>query len=169
MTKLVFKRKLVIVTVSSVLLILLAVGGWKLFTSLPVHDYGNHGNTASLILNNGKKWETDEPLRTGMQHIQTLLAPLPAIKPEQSLDPVQAKIVSNGVKEQVSYLISNCKLDPKADATLHVLIAEMLEGAKVLAANPPSSHGILSIRHALEQYPHYFDHPGWLELTENKP
>jgi hypothetical protein len=105
-----------------------------------------HG-TASMALNAGKRWETDEALRLGMQRIRDAAA-------QQ-----QGAALANTIKEQVNYLIANCKLDPKADATLHGIISQLLTGADMLNKNPESSEGMEKIRHALHQYPDYFNDP----------
>ncbi|MBO0611455.1 hypothetical protein [Thiothrix fructosivorans] len=107
-----------------------------------------HG-AVSMELNAGKRWETDEPLRLGMQRIRDAAA-------QQ-----QGVALASTTKEQVSYLIANCKLDSKADAALHGIIGQLLTGADMLSKNPESSEGMEKIRHALHQYPDYFNHPGW--------
>ncbi|MER2528949.1 MAG: hypothetical protein ABTR07_13560 [Candidatus Competibacter denitrificans] len=42
----------------------------------------------------------------------------------------QGQQLAAGVQEQVSFLITNCKLEPKADAVLHGLIGGLLEGSE---------------------------------------
>jgi len=127
-------------------------------------DHASHASSAALVLNNGKKWETDAPLRAGMLRIRALVAPLQGATAAQSLDPTQAKAVADGVQAQVAYLVSNCKLAPQADAVLHVLIAQMLDGAQQLAQDAPTGQGIVVIGQALRHYPQYFDHPAWPAL-----
>ena len=114
------------------------------------HD---HGAPAQLTLNNGQKWQTDEPLRLGMQRLQHLSSSMSI--------PAQAATLAEGVHEQVSFLINNCELEPAADAVLHVLIADLLRGADLLTDQSTTSDGANLISHALEVYPQYFDHPGW--------
>jgi len=74
-------------------------------------------------------------------------------------DPVQARAIAAGVHEQLAYLVANCKLDPAADAVLHALLADLVKGADGLTVDGEA--GMALIRHALDQYPRYFDHPGW--------
>ena len=124
-------------------------------------DHANHASSSALVLNDGKKWQTDQPLRTGMQRIRALVAPLQGATAAQSLDRTQAKAIADGVQAQVAYLVSNCKLVPQADAVLHVLIAQMLDGAQQLSKDAPTGQGIVVINQALQHYPQYFDHPAW--------
>lgn len=141
----------------------LALGG-ALLTAPPVraqhaHEHEAHA-TAGLTLDNGARWATDEPLRIGMQRIRAAAAPAIDAGPH-SLSKEAAKALATAVREQVSYLVANCKLEPKADAVLHVLIAELLGGAEALEQDPHAEGGLPRIEQALRQYPEYFEHPGF--------
>ena len=105
-----------------------------------------HG-TASMELNAGQRWETDEPLRLGMQRIRDAAA-------QQ-----QGAALASTTKAQVNYLMTNCKLDSQADAALHGIISQLLTGADMLSKDPESPESVEKIRHALHQYPDYFNHP----------
>ncbi len=142
---------------------ILATLGWQHFHTSHSADHHAHGDNAKLVLNDGKKWQTDAPLRQGMQQIRGLIAPLKMLSPGQSFNPDQAKSIALGVQQQVSYLINNCKLDEKADAVLHALIADLLKATELLSQQPPSAEGIILIQAVLDLYPQYFEHPGWTE------
>lgn len=122
------------------------------------HD---HDNSNQLVLYDGKKWQTDAALQQGMQTIRDLIMPLTMYSTEQSINAEQAKKIALGVKEQVNYLINNCKLDAKADAVLHTLIADLLKGSKLLSQQTPDTQGIAIIQDVLHTYPQYFEHPNW--------
>lgn len=122
------------------------------------HGHDSPAGAAGLKLNAGAKWPIDAPLRDGMQRIHSLVE---ASSADATLMPEQATATSNGVRQQVDYLIANCKLSAEADAVLHVLIAELLAGADALEKPESSAQGLDQIRQALAQYPLYFDHPGW--------
>lgn len=132
------------------------------------HDHSDHG-AAALSLNDGKRWATDEPLRIGMQRIRDAVAQTLATPEPRALPPAQAKLLADTIQENVTYLIQNCKLEPKADATLHVLINELMAGAAAATANPASGDGGSKLADALREYPKYFDHPGWSPLPERQP
>lgn len=121
------------------------------------HEHAGHtGETAGLELNQGRKWATDEPLRTGMKAMQTLVA-----QAGQHPSPEQSARLAQGLRVQVDYLIANCKLEPKADAVLHVLIGRILAGAASLGDPATVEQGLATVREALRLYPQYFDHPDW--------
>lgn len=165
------KRLALTTALASAVMVTFTLSGCSHFQGAHTDEHASHASHAShesasaLVLNDGKKWETDQALRTGMLRIRALIEPMRSNTSPQSLDPVQAKAVSNGVQEQVSYLINNCKLAPKADAVLHVLIADMLKGAGELQSNATSGSGLSLVRQALQQYPQYFDHPAWPDTT----
>lgn len=149
----------------AILLVGLGVGGWMLLHR--AHETGVHdhdGEAAVLSLNNGQRWETDLPLRTGMQRIREAVDQTALTRGSRPLTPAEANALSASVQENVTYLIENCKLPPEADANLHVLITELLTGAARLASNPAAGDGIEQITRALRHYPVYFNHPGWAPL-----
>lgn len=138
-------------------LVLLAGGG---FVFHHLHGHGHsHGAGAGLQLNAGQKWQTDQPLREGMERIRGLVI---AASPAGSASDMEA--LANGIQQQVDYLIANCKLPPAADETLHVMIADLLDGADLVTKKNDPPGGIAIMRKALETYPKYFDHAGWSAL-----
>ncbi len=102
------------------------------------------------------------PLRTGMQRIRNAVDQTFAARASGQLTPAETKALSTTVQENVNFLIANCKLPPKADATLHGLITEMLSGAAQLAENPGDQKAWEGLAQALRDYSDYFDHPGWV-------
>lgn len=138
-----------------------AVLGWRHFHAGHAGDHAAHADhrgLQGLALNEGRKWATDEPLRLGMANMRSLLA---QAGPASKMDTAHATALADGLHAQVNYLIVNCKLEPRADAVLHVLIAEVLAGAGQLAEPGTRAQGVESIERALQEYPKYFDHPGW--------
>ena len=118
--------------------------------------------SAGLVLEHGAKWATDAPLRKGMERIRELIAvPQATVTAGIVLSPADARQLADGVRHHVDELIQNCKLEPDADAALHVLIADMLKGAAELADGPQLAMGLARIQNAINQYPKYFSHPGW--------
>lgn len=124
------------------------------------HDQGAPAATA-LSLDDGKRWATDQPLRTGMLRIREAVEPVLQAHGQGRVSPEAAKALATSIQENVNYLFANCKLPPKADATLHVLITDLLSGAGRLVEKPGSPEGVALLAGALHKYPEYFDHPGW--------
>ena len=130
------------------------------------HDHGTAGS-AALELNQGKKWQTDEPLRQGMTNMRgALAADLKTIHANKAT-PQQYEALAAKLNGEVAYVVQNCKLDPKADAELHKVIAEVMGGAEAMEGKDPKVNrraGAVRVVKALNAYGKYFDHPGWRNL-----
>lgn len=154
--------------IGAAVLLILAVGGYFVWSHLHHahgHSHGSEdGDAPVLVLNDGKRWSTDEALRTGMQRMRDAAALALDKQRQGPLQPEESARLATAVQDNVNYLIQNCRLEPKADAVLHVFITELLEGASLVNAKPPAPAGLEKLAHALNEYPKYFDHPGWVPI-----
>ena len=116
------------------------------------HEHGHGAGEAKLTLDHGRKWQTDAPLRKGMENIRAVLAT--GQKPEALAELVNA---------EVAYIVQNCKLPEDADAQLHLVIAELLAGADAMKGEH-AREGAERVAKALNEYGQFFDHPGWRKL-----
>lgn len=128
------------------------------------HDHDHGAAPVELDLNNGKKWSTDAPLRKGMENIRnTMDAALHDIH-EGKLSAAKYGGLSRKVNGEVGHIVANCKLEPKADAQLHLVIADILEGVEAMEGKTRKvkrETGAVKVVGALEKYGTYFDHPNW--------
>ena len=134
------------------------------------HSHGEHahgeGTSAQLTPDHGKKWATDDSLRQGMSRIRDALnAELPAVHSGKATAE-QYQALAQKVNDQLAFMVKNCRLEPKADAVLHLILADIIAGADILQAQQggEAHQGAVKIVHALENYASYFDHPGWQGL-----
>jgi hypothetical protein len=129
-------------------------------------DHRHHAAAAGLELDHGRKWETDAPLRRGMAELRKVLMPrLDAIH-RGSLSREDHAQLGAAIEAQVGMIVSQCKLAPKADAMLHIVIAELIGAADVLqgkAAGDASQAARRAVA-AVDDYGRYFAHPGWQGL-----
>ena len=162
-------RKPSVALVATVVIAALAIVGAVLWThSQEGHGHdANHEAHAALSLDNGKRWKPDAPLQTGMQRIRDAATPALAAHAQRRLTSNEAKSLSASMQESATFLMQNCKLEPKADATLHVFLTDLLRGSALLAENPSSVEGASLISESLRRYPEYFDHPGWIPVSVN--
>lgn len=153
---------------SGVLHALLLVAGLSLSAAslaAPAHKHDAHAdNTAptTLQLNAGKKWATDEPLRKSMASIrQSVEASLHQIH-ENRLTPAGYGKLAHKVEGEVGNIVNNCKLEPRADAQLHLIVADLLAGSEQMAGKVKQAKrmdGAVKVIGALEKYATYFDDP----------
>jgi hypothetical protein len=132
------------------------VGSLAAAPALAEHDHA--AAEAALQLDNGKKWKTDAPLRKGMTDIRRRIQNMPKTANEGA-------VLAKGIEGDIAYMVENCKLAPKADATLHVILSQITEGTHVLgkAGAGEREQGMHRVQEALHTYEKYFDHPGWTE------
>ncbi len=131
-------------------------------TSAHPHEAGAH----ALQLDQGKKWQTDEPLRQAMAQIRdAVVANHDAIHANRATV-AQYQALAAKVDDRLAYIVANCKLNPQADANLHVILTDMIAGSDQMKGSDPSKRraGALKVIAGLESYPKYFDHPGWRGL-----
>jgi hypothetical protein len=132
----------------------------------PKHDHHHHHGHAApkADLDNGKRWETDAPLREGMKQIRAIMAAdHPKVhKGQWSAD--DAAALGKRVDAEVKKIFAACKLRPEADAVLHQVLAHIMDGSKVAQSDTDRSAGFHRIMHGLDEYGRLFDHPGWKPL-----
>jgi hypothetical protein len=132
------------------------------------HEHGAAATTTTLQLNAGKKWGTDAALRQAMGGIrQELAAALHQIH-ENRLPNKEYDKLAQKVERGVADIVANCKLEPKADAQLHLIVAEMLEGAEKMAGKVKQAKrqsGAVVVIGALEKYGTYFDDAGFKPIA----
>lgn len=128
-------------------------------------DHHSHGGDElqRLEFNAGKKWATDAPLRRAMTDInQAMAAALPLIHVHR-FGEGQYHALATTVRQAVAYAVEQCKLEPKADAMLHLVIADLLAGAESMDGKSADLRhgGAVKVIQALQAYGTYFQHPGW--------
>jgi hypothetical protein len=156
-----FVRNLFIGTASAVMLVAASFGPVLAQTTSHSHDAAS---THRLALNHGRKWATDEPLRAGMDRIRGLVEPQLGAAHAGKLTAAQYRELATQVETEVAGIVANCKLEPKADAMLHLVIADIGAGTDTMASKDSlagPAFGLVKVAQAVNQYGSHFDHPGF--------
>lgn len=130
----------------------------------PVHHDHGDGAAPAIELNAGKKWATDDALRQGMSAIRTLAAKALPDAHAGKLKPAAYDALAKDINSHIAYIVGNCKLDPKADAQLHIVIGELAGGIDTMKGKQPGqarAMGVVNVSQTLNTYGKYFNHPGW--------
>lgn len=153
-------RKTFTAALAAFALSLMSVGG-----ALAAADHAHHGEgSVQLQLNEGRKWTTDAPLRQGMSNMQAAMSKaLPQIHHDK-LDAAGYAALAKRLEGEMAYVVTNCKLDPDADAQLHLVLAQLGAGLEQMKADGDRRAGAVSVVDALDAYGAHFDHPGWQAL-----
>lgn len=131
------------------------------------HHHDHHaGHPATLQLDQGKKWPTDMPLRTAMSSLREAFAGNLAAIHKGKLGADEYKSLGQKIEAEVGNIVAQCKLEPKADAMLHIVVADLVAGADVMSgktAGKPAAAAHKAVM-ALNAYGRYFAHPDWKPL-----
>lgn len=144
----------------------LSIAGTPFAANAEAHNHAHeHGAAAATLqLNAGQKWETDAALRQAMGNIrQAMAGSLHAIH-ENRLSRNGYTGLAKKVEYEVGNIVAHCKLEPQADAQLHLIVAELLEGAGEMAGKVKTGKrqdGAVQVIGALEKYGRYFADPGF--------
>jgi hypothetical protein len=142
-----------------------AVGASAPAIAADPHQHGADAPT-KLALDHGKKWATDAPLRKNMADIRAALAAKQEGIHKGTLAAADYKALGATVEAKVATIVAECKLDPAADANLHLIVADLIAGADAMqgkSATKPAA-GAVQVVQATNRYGQYFDHPGWQPL-----
>jgi hypothetical protein len=126
--------------------------------------HGAGGAVGQLQLKDGQKWQTDASLRSGMASIRAAFdADHPAIHAGKQTDAKYLALAMR-IDQQVQSIVANCRLPADADASLHLVIADLLQGVALMRGEDStrSRHdGAALVHGAMRAYGQYFDDPAW--------
>ena len=152
-------------SLASVVTIVLALGAaFNANANVGSHEHGHaaHAEAGKLTLDNGRKWATDEALRTHMGAIHAALIGQRQAIIARSLGNDAARALGELIETRVAAIVGECKLEPRADENLHIVVADLLEASDLLQGKAKGSadDGAAKAVRATQMYLTYFDHPG---------
>jgi hypothetical protein len=131
------------------------------FATTPHSDDGHGAGLQELRLDQGKRWPTDEPLRQGMSDIRAAMATaFPQIHMRQFTS-AQYGALAARLQEGVDHIVGNCRLPEEADAQLHVVLMQIVDGTEAMMSGSDRLGGGMRVIQAIEAYGRHFDHPDW--------
>ena len=109
---------------------------------------------------------TDAPLRQGMETLRSTFAEYLIAIRKGRLAAKDYETLGAKVDSEVGNIVAQCKLEPKADAMLHLVVADLLNAAAVMRGKAPGKPAAAARQavHAVNNYGRYFDHPQWQPL-----
>ena len=128
------------------------------------HSHEVHG---TMELNQGQKWETDAALRQGMGALHQIVSTGLDGAHANALAADDYKKMSCEIMTQFTYIVENCELEPEADAQLHILLGNIIQGVEVIedkVSGEQPEDGLVKMAQALNSYGSYFDHPDWRDF-----
>ncbi len=128
-----------------------------------LHDGHHRAAPVKLQLDQGKEWATVAPLRQAMGALRAEFAGKPQAINQGGPGKEDYAKLGQSVEGQVSAIVSQCKLEPKADAMLHIVVGQLLAAADTLQGRDAGlpAEAARRVVMALNSYGKYFVHPGW--------
>lgn len=149
--------------IAAVLALPLGIMAGTTIAAETAHSHG-HEVHGTMGLNQGKKWETDAALRQGMGVLHQIVSVGLDSAHANALKAGDYKKMSGEIMTQFTYIVENCKLEPEADAQLHILLGNVIQGVEAIegkVSGEQPEDGLIKMAQALNSYGAYFDHPNW--------
>jgi hypothetical protein len=140
--------------------LMLSVAGGALAAGATSHE-GHAGAAVELSLNHGQKWPTDEVLRSGMGEMRNAMTAALGSVHGGTFTSADYAALADRLQGQIDEIVAKCKLPEEADAQLHIVLGEIIDGVEGMRAGDDRLAGALKVAAALEAYGKHFDHPGF--------
>jgi hypothetical protein len=120
---------------------------------------------ASLTLNNGAKWQTDDVFRTEMTAIRNLMqAAVKPIHAEPGYSADEYKALAANIDKEIGNIVAKCKLPREVDDQAHLVLVQILAGTDLMKKDGDRIKGAVKVIQGLQSYEKFFDHPDWKPL-----
>lgn len=129
-------------------------------------EHQHHQSSQQMLqLNHGVKWQIDQSLHTAMVSIQKhLMLNLDAIHYDKFSNS-QFTALAAELDKELNLIVKNCQLAPKADAQLHLLLAKLMQGSRLMRNAEDKKSGAIMVLQALQEYPKYFNDSDWQDIV----
>ncbi|KHD89472.1 MAG: hypothetical protein OM95_03695 [Bdellovibrio sp. ArHS] len=122
------------------------------------HSHHAHKETSSaLVLNDGQKWQADDVLRKQMQGLEEKFASVHQLFETKKARNADFMMLAKQIGEATSQIVKNCKLEPKADATLHVILGKLLNAKENLGVAKKRLAALKEMQQSFNLYHEYFE------------
>lgn len=126
------------------------------FTATPAlaHNHAAPAPVASPVA----KYPADAALRTAMDRVRNAVEAFEHAR-HGHMGPEQVRALADHLDAQVARVFKECRLEPQADASLHVLLGTILKGSRALRQAPTDYAPVTAMERALADYARMFDDP----------
>lgn len=139
---------------AGVLVLILALN-WGAFAE--EHSHSHEGRNTQMVLNEGKKWQSDQTLKVNMAALEEKFDFVHKLFETKKVKSSDYKMLAKQIGDSTSQIVKNCKLEPKADATLHVVLGKLLAAQENLKNPKKRIVALREIHESLNLYHEYFE------------
>lgn len=75
--------------------------------------------------------------------------------------------LADNMNTPFAHIVANCKLPAEADAQLHIVLANMMQGVDTIqgkTSDQQPEQGVVGIAQTLNSYGDFFQHDGWQSI-----
>lgn len=130
------------------------------FAALPAqaHRHEAPAATPSPAASAAPRYPADAALRTAMDRVRNAVEAFEHAR-HGHMGPEQVRALADHLDAQVAKVFSECRLEPQADASLHVLLGTLLKGSRAMRQDPADFAPVAAMERALADYARLFDDP----------
>lgn len=121
------------------------------------HSHSHEGHNTQMVLNEGKKWQSDQTLKVNMAALEEKFDSVHKLFETKKVKSSDYKMLAKQIGDSTSQIVKNCKLEPKADATLHVVLGKLLAAQENLKNPKKRIVALREIHESLNLYHEYFE------------
>lgn len=122
------------------------------------HKKHHHEDVSqSMSLNDGKKWEVDPIMRKNMLAIHEKLEKTKELIKTNKIKKNDYSELSEVISTSAQSIATNCKMEPKADSTFHVILEDLFSLSESFKETEKTKDSIKHLTHALIKYSKYFN------------
>lgn len=104
------------------------------------------------------RYPADAALRTAMARVRAAVGALERARKDRAA-PAQVRALSTELDAQVMRVFAECRLEPQADASLHVILGMILKASRAMRDTPGDFTPVAAMQRALADYARLFDDP----------
>lgn len=123
------------------------------------HEHDGHSSgavSAQATLNNGKKWKSDATLKKNMIAMHKEFNSLHSKFESKKATQEDFKSMQTTTQKSLDDIFKNCKLEPKADATLHEVLAQLMAAKEKLEKDSSRLDGLKQMQTGFDMFHQYF-------------
>lgn len=133
--------------------------------SEPAPEEGDSRRPASALeeieLNDGRKWDTDDSLRRGMNAIRHAFVSIHEEVRTGKAGAFDYQYLSDAITVQLDTTSNIVRLNPEARAQAEIIFANLRHAAELLTDSDRPTDGMHLIHDVFVAYGETFEHPGW--------
>lgn len=135
-----------------------ALLGALLLAAMPAPAHQHAAPAHAPLAPSAAKFPADVALRTAMDRVRNAVEAFEHAR-HGHMGPEQVRALSIHLDAQVMRVFAECRLEPKADASLHAILGMLLKGSRALRETPDDYTPVAAMERALADYARRFDDP----------